>query len=247
MGDELPRFDGLSAVYINCSLKRENADSHTQRLMDHSIAIMRGRGVSVESIHALDHTIRFGMSPDMSEAGYESDDWPRIAEKVMSADILVLGTPIWLGVKSSVCTLVIERLYSSSGKTNEAGQYAYYGKAGGCLVTGNEDGIKACSMEVLYALQHIGYAIPPQADAGWIGEAGPGASYGDSVEGRDVPAGFDNEFTNRNTAIMTWNLMHMAKLLKDRGGFPLGGNQPERWKKGERFGFPLDADGRRRG
>jgi hypothetical protein len=42
-------------------------------------------------------------------------------------------------------------------------------------VTGNEDGVKHCAMNVLYSLQHLGYAIPPQADAGWIGEAGPRA------------------------------------------------------------------------
>ena len=57
---------------------------------------------------------------------------------------------------------------------NDAGQYAYYGQVGGCLITGNEDGVKHCAMNVLYSLQHLGYTIPPQADAGWIGEAGPG-------------------------------------------------------------------------
>ena len=88
----------------------------------------------------------------------------------------MLCTPIWLGEKSSVCTQVIERLYGNSHLLNDAGQYAYYGRVGGCLVTGNEDGVKHCAMNVLYSLQHLGYVIPPQADAGWIGEAGPGPS-----------------------------------------------------------------------
>lgn len=101
----------------------------------------------------------------------------------MDADILVFGTPIWLGEISSVAKLVIERLDSFSGKTNEHGQTSYYGRTGGCIVTGNEDGIKHCSMSVLFALQHIGYTIPPQADAGWIGEAGPGKSYADEGSG----------------------------------------------------------------
>ena len=87
-------------------------------------------------------------------------------------DILVLLTPIWLGEKSSVCTQVIERLYGNSHLLNDAGQYAYYGRVGGCLITGNEDGVKHCAMNILYSLQHLGYTIPPQADAGWIGEAG---------------------------------------------------------------------------
>ena len=92
----------------------------------------------------------------------------------MAADILVLGMSIWLGEKSSVATQIVERLYGNSHLLNDDGQYAYYGRVGGCLVTGNEDGVKHCAMNVLYSLQHLGYTIPPQADSGWIGEAGPG-------------------------------------------------------------------------
>jgi hypothetical protein len=96
-------------------------------------------------------------------------------------------------------------------------------------VTGNEDGIKHIAMSVLYSLQHLGFTIPPQADAGWIGEAGPGPSYGDAIEGRAAPAGFDNDFTNRNTTFMTWNLLHVARMLKDAGGIPAHGNQRSAW------------------
>jgi multimeric flavodoxin WrbA len=235
----------IRALYINCSLQKRAEDSHTTRLIEHSAAVMRNAGVQVDIVHALEHHFAFGMSPDMTEHGWERDDWPAMQKRVMAADILVLGTPIWLGAKSSVCTQVVERLYSNSAKTNDRGQYLYYGKAGGCLITGNEDGVKACSMEILYALQHIGYCVPPQADAGWIGEAGPGPSYGDEVDGSDVPAGFGNEFTNKNTTFMTMNLVHMARLLRDAGGFPVGANTGEEWNNGERSGYPLDKEGRR--
>ena len=153
-----------------------------------------------------------------------ADGWPALYQKVLDANILVLGSPIWLGEKSSVCQRVIERLYGNSGDLNDAGQYAYYGRAAGCLITGNEDGIKHCAMGILYALQHLGYTIPPQADAGWIGEAGPGPSYGDEREdGSRV--GFDNDFTQRNTTFMTWNLMHTALQFHEAGGVPAHGNQ----------------------
>ena len=151
---------------------------------------------------------------------------------MLAADILVIGSPIWLGEKSSVCTHLIERLYGNSSLLNESGQYAYYGRVGGCLITGNEDGIKHCSMSVLYALQHLGFTIPPQADAGWIGEAGPGPSYGDDG------IGLDNDFTNRNTTFMTWNLLHTAGMLKDRGGVPAYGNQRSEWDAGCRWDNP---------
>ena len=129
----------------------------------------------MDSLRAVDCDIARGVYPDMTEHGWDTDQWPEIVTRVMAADILVLGSPIWLGEKSSACTLVIERLYASSGDLNEHGQYAYYGRVGGCLITGNEDGAKHCSMNILYSLQHLGYVIPPQADAGWLGEAGPGA------------------------------------------------------------------------
>ena len=147
------------------------------------MTIMRRTGVEVELVRAIDHEIATGVWPDMTEHGWARDDWPAIFETVIAADILVLMTPIWLGEKSSVCTQVIERLYGNSHLLNDAGQYAYYGRVGGCLVTGNEDGIKHCAMNVLYSLQHLGYTIPPQADAGWIGEAGPGPSYLDEGSG----------------------------------------------------------------
>ncbi len=226
-------FSALKALYINCTLKKSPEISNTQGLMDLSMAIMRTNGVTVESIRAVDEDIATGVWPDMTDHGWATDAWPDIYRRVQAADILVIGTPIWLGDKSSVCGRVIERLYSSSGELNEAGQYAYYGKVGGCVVTGNEDGIKHVAMNVLYSLQHIGYVIPPQADAGWIGEAGPGPSYLDEGSG-----GPENDFTNRNTTFMTWNLMHLARMLKDEGGVPAHGNQRSAWDAGARFDFP---------
>ena len=82
-------------------------------------------------------------------------------------------------------------------------------------------------MNILYSLQHLGYAIPPQADSGWMGEAGPGPSYLDRGSG-----GPENDCTNRNTSFMTWNLMHLARMLRDNGGIPAYGNQRPEWDAG---------------
>jgi multimeric flavodoxin WrbA len=224
-------FSGLRALYVNCTLKRFPERSHTQGLADRSIAIMERLGVSVETIRAVDYDIASGVYPDMTEHGWERDEWPAIFARVMAADVLVLLTPIWLGEKSSVCTRVVERLYGNSAQLNDCGQYAYYGRVGGCLVTGNEDGAKHCAMNILYSLQHLGYTIPPQADAGWIGEAGPGPSYLD--EGSGGPA---NDFTNRNATFMTWNLLHFARMLRDANGVPAHGNQRTAWDAGCRPG-----------
>jgi multimeric flavodoxin WrbA len=196
-------------------------------------AILKSNGVPFETLRPVDLNLAPGVQPDMREHGFEHDDWPSLSKKVMAADILIVGTPIWLGEESSVCRRLIERLYAESGKLNEQGQYAYYGRVGGCVVTGNEDGIKHVAMTVLYALQHLGYTIPPQADAGWIGEAGPGPSYADETSG-----GPENDFTQRNITFMTWNLLHLARLLKEQGGIPAHGNQRSKWEAGCRFDHP---------
>lgn len=236
MTESRPDFSQLRALFINTTLTRSPGLSHTQLLIDISAHIMAGQGVAVDQFRAVDHDIATGVYPDMREHGWADDAWPELFGRVLAADILVIAGPIWLGDNSSQTKKIIERLYAHSGELNERGQWLYYGRVGGCLITGNEDGIKHCASNVLYSLQHIGYSVPPQADAGWIGEAGPGPSYGDELPGGGH-AGVDNDFTNRNTTFMTWNLMHLAALLKDRGGFPAYGNQRREWDVGTRFGF----------
>lgn len=223
-------FVGLRALYFNCTLKKSPDTSNTEGLIRVSADIMQKHGVAVEIISPIDHDIATGVYPDMRKYGWQTDEWPKIYKKVQQADILVLAGPIWLGDNSSVMKKTIERLYGNSAELNEHGQYAYYGKVGGCIITGNEDGGKHCAMNVLYSLQHLGYTIPPQADVYWVGEAGPGPSYLDKGSG-----GPQNDFTNRNATFMTWNLMHLAKMLKVAGGIPAYGNQRSKWDAGARF------------
>ena len=99
--------------------------------MERVSSVMAAEGVTVEFVRAVDHDIAPGVQPDMTDHGLDRDEWPGIQEQVMAADILVLGTPIWLGERSSVCSRVMERLYAWSGKLNDAGQYDYYGRVAG--------------------------------------------------------------------------------------------------------------------
>jgi len=228
---------GLRATFLNCTLKRSPEPSHTQGLVDASAAIMRRHGVEVDVVRVVDHDVATGVYPDMREHGWDTDAWPELFGRVLAADILVIAGPIWLGDNSSETKKITERLYAHSGELNDRGQWLYYGKVGGCLITGNEDGIKHCASNVLYSLQHIGYSVAPQSDAGWIGEAGPGPSYGDVLED-GTRVGIDNEFTQRNTTFMTWNLLHLAGMLRAAGGFPAYGNQRSDWDAGARFDYP---------
>ena len=98
-------FSDLRAIAINCTLKRPPEPSHTDTLLGTVCDILSGVGVSVDRVRATELTIAPGIYPDMTEHGWPVDDWPSLAERVFAADILILGTPIWLGERSSECTI----------------------------------------------------------------------------------------------------------------------------------------------
>jgi multimeric flavodoxin WrbA len=218
-------YDDLRVVVFNTTLKRSPEQSHTDGLLAIQKGIFERLGVRVDEVRVVDYTIPPGVYPDMREQGYAADDFPAIyRELVEPADIIVIAGPIWLGDQSSQTRVVIERLYAYSGEVNDAGQWCYYGKVGGVVTTGNEDGGKHVSAQVLYGLQHIGLTVPPQVDAYWNGPAGPGPSYLDPDSG-----GPENNWTTRNTVFATWNMLHLARMLKDAGGIPAYGNSTKDW------------------
>jgi multimeric flavodoxin WrbA len=219
------RYDDLQAVIFNGTLKRSSEPSHTDGLITIVRGIYERVGVSVTEIRTVDHVMPPGVWPDMREHGYDEDAFPTLyRETIAPADILLIAGPIWLGDQSSQTRKIIERLYAYSGEVNAAGQWSYYGKVGGVLTTGNEDGGKHVSAQVLYALQHIGLTVPPQSDAYWTGPAGPGPSYLDADSG-----GQQNDWTTRNTVFAAWNILHLARMLKDAGGIPAYGNSTHDW------------------
>ena len=222
------RYDDLRAIVFNGTTKRSPEVSNTDGL----VAIVRGIfnrvGVELEEIRTVDRDIPPGLWPDMREHGYESDEFPDIYKRsVVPAHILIMAGPIWLGDQSSLTRKIIERLYAYSSEVNEAGQWAYYGKTGAAITTGNDDGGKHVSAQVLYALQHIGLTIPPQSDTYWTGEAGPGPSYLDAVGG-----GEQNAWATRNTVFLAWNVLHLARMLADADGIPAYGNSTHDWDLG---------------
>jgi multimeric flavodoxin WrbA len=205
----------LKAVFLNCSLKKSSEASNTKALIDEVVKIFDQKDVETQTFRLADYNIAYGISDDMGEG----DEWPQIFKAVKEADILVIGSPIWLGEKSSLATLAIERLYGGSSLTNDKGQYLYYNKVGGVVVTGNEDGAKNAAQSILYGLSHIGFTLPPNVDTYWVGEAGPGPSF---IEAE----GDKNEFTQHHVKLMAYNLVHFAELFK-KHPIPTEGNVVE--------------------
>ena len=170
-------FGDLRALFINCTLKRSPEVSNTQGLIDTQLRDHASATAStVDVIRAIDHDIATGVWPDMTEHGWATR---RVAGRSTSRSSRPTSSCSPGRSGSATTVSVMQAGHRAAVRAtrrllNDAGQYAYYGRVGGCLITGNEDGIKHCAMNVLYSLQHLGYTIPPQADAGWIGEAGPG-------------------------------------------------------------------------
>ncbi|MBT2583952.1 flavodoxin family protein [Planococcus sp. ISL-109] len=192
----------MKAIFLNCSLKSSEDESNTEGFMKDVQVHYNQLGVESEIIRLADYYIALGVEEDMEDG----DEWPEILELVKDADILIVGTPLWLGEKSSIATQTIERLYGSSSVTNDKGQAMFYNKVGAAVITGNEDGAKHAAASLLYGLSHIGFVIPPNVDAYWVGEAGPGPSY--------LETG-GNDFSKAAIERLAYNTFHLASMLKN--------------------------------
>lgn len=195
----------LKAVILNCTLKSSPEISNTRALIDKAVTLFHEQGVETEVIRVIDHNVRFGVSSDEGEG----DEWPEILKKIKACDILIIGSPIWFGVRSAVAQMVLERLDGTYDESDpETGQFPLYGKVGGVVITGNEDGAHDVAANTLFNLSHLGCTIPPNVDTYWVGDAGPGPSY--------IEAGGDKHlYTNKTVRYMVNNLVYFANLVKE--------------------------------
>lgn len=218
----------MKALLINCTLKRSPEFSNTGALVEKAVKLLAEQDVETEVIRFTDYNVKSGNSSDEGDG----DEWPQILEKIKTAEILILGTPIWMGHLASTSQRVIERLdaiFHEEGTTDEkTGQYFTYNKVAGCLITGNEDGAHSCAAQVLWSMQELGYTIPPNVNAYWVGLAGGDKDY--------VPGGGEKYlYTNKTLRYMIANLIFFAKLLKEH---PISTNWNELTKLAEKESDP---------
>jgi multimeric flavodoxin WrbA len=192
----------LSAVLLNCTLKPKGKKSSTDAMLEKVAAVLRSHDVVVTTIRAVDHKIPFGVQTDMGKG----DEWPKIHDQIIKADILVIGTPIWLGQRASVCQMVMERMDALLNETNDQGQMPLYNKVAGVCVVGNEDGAQHVGASILYNLMQFGATIPANAEAYWVGPAG----------GKDdfLDVALEDEYVKTLVDYLGNNLVHVARSLK---------------------------------
>ena len=198
---ELPN---ITAFAINCSLKSSSASekSSTDKLIEDMLNAMQPYGVSGEVVRAADFNIKPGV---LSDEG-EGDQWPELRKRILAADIFILGTPIWLGQPSSIAKRVVERMDAFLSETDSAGRMPAFGKVAVAAVVGNEDGAHHCHAAMFQALNDVGFTIPANAGAYWVGEAMADVNY---VDLKSMP-----KVVEETLDMLASNTAHLARQLK---------------------------------
>lgn len=214
----------LRAVAINCTLKGVDAasgkpNSSTEKMLQLFMKALAEQGVvTAPVIRAVDHDIKPGITSDEGPG----DAWPAIRKAVLDARILIIGTPIWLGQPSSVCKRVLERLNAFLGETDDHGRLVSYDRVAGVAVVGNEDGAHHVTAELYQGLADVGFTIPPNAAAYWVGEAMGHIDFKDLDQTPDKVV--------ETVGLAARNIVHLSRLLASNGYPPEG--QPAKFRDG---------------
>jgi multimeric flavodoxin WrbA len=192
----------LTALALNCTLKTGGQKSSTQKLLDEILKALAKYKVTGETVRVVDLNVKPGVTSDEG-AG---DDWPALRKRILEADIVVLGTPIWLGQPSSVAKRVLERMDAFLEEKDNQNRLPPFGKVAVVAVVGNEDGAHHCHAELYQALNDLGFTISAAGSTYWVGEAMGSTDYKDLRKPHDK--------TEQATAMLAANAAHLAGLLK---------------------------------
>ncbi|EYT61416.1 MULTISPECIES: flavodoxin family protein [Microbacterium] len=191
----------LTAVAVSCTLKPSPAASSSDLLATQLLDALSAHGVAGDLVRAVDLSLSPGVEKDMGG----DDEWPRIREQVLDADILVFVTPTWMGQHSSVAQRVLERLDAELGETDADGRPTLFDKVAIAGIVGNEDGAHHIAAILFQSLNDVGFTVPAQSSVYWNGEAMHTTDYKDLDETPEKVAAAI-ETAARNAA-------HLARLL----------------------------------
>ncbi|GAA4133584.1 flavodoxin family protein [Aminobacter aganoensis] len=194
----------LTAFALNCSLKTSKDDepSSTDKMIADLFSFLQPHGVTGSSRRMADQNIPPGVRSD--EGG--GDEWPELRKLILTADIFVLATPIWMGQPSSLAKRVLERLDAFLSETDDRGRMPSSGKVAVVLVVGNEDGAHHCHAACFQALNDVGFTIPANAGGYWVGEAMQDVNY---IDLKKIP-----DKVKMTLEMLASNSAHLARLLR---------------------------------
>ena len=196
----------LAAIALNCTLKRSGGEpSSTDKMIELIAGELRAHGVELkETIRVADYDVKPGVTSDEGEG----DAWPDIRRRILDSDILIFGTPIWLGQMSSIAKRVVERMDAFLSETDDRGRMPSFGKVALVGVVGNEDGAHHVSATLFQALNDVGWTLPAGASDYWVGEAMQKKDFKDLPKVPDPVA--------QGAAMLAANAVHLATMLKEK-------------------------------
>ena len=191
-------------IAINATLKKSGNDqSSTDAMIELVASFLKEHDAElVETIRLADHDIHPGVTSDEGEG----DAWPAIRARILTADVLIFGTPIWMGQPSSIAKRAMERMDAFLSETDEAGRTPAYGKVALFAIVGNEDGAHFSTAAMAQSLNDVGWTIPAASACYWVGEAMNKKDFKDLEE---VP-----EVTRDTARMVASNAVHLATLLR---------------------------------
>jgi multimeric flavodoxin WrbA len=200
----MPSDAPLNVVALNASLKHEPLLSNTGELASLVLDEIRALApIKADVVRLSDAALPVGLG--FREAA--EDDWPGLVTKIKAADVVLFCTPIWWGGRSSLMQRVIERFDALDEEYSATGRSAIKGKVAGIVITGSEDGALSVMGSIMMVLSWMGFTLPPECTAYWVGEVGQ-------------PTSQDRDKRLRNMATMhmakglAQNLVYYARLLK---------------------------------
>ena len=195
----------LKVLALNGTLKTSKGDqaSSTDRMIGLLMEGFARHGINGETIRLADHQILPGVTSDEGP----DDAWPAIREKILAADNLIAGTPVWMGQPSSVIKRALERMDAFISEKDSEGRMPSYGKIAAVAVVGNEDGAHHVSAELFQALNDVGFSIAPNAVSYWVGQAMGSTDFRnlDEIPGTVASA----------AKMVVETTVHLARLLRD--------------------------------
>src|SRR4051812_4636314 len=200
----MPSDAKLNVLALNASLKHDPAISNTGELASLVLDEIRALApIDFDLVRLSDATLPVGLG--FREAA--ADDWPGLVAKIKAADIVLFCTPIWWGGRSSLMQRVIERLDALDEEYSATGRSAIKGKVAGIVITGSEDGALSVMGSIMMVLSFMGFTLPPECCAYWVGEVGQPTS-------RDREKRLANMATMHMAKGLAQSLVYHARLLK---------------------------------
>jgi multimeric flavodoxin WrbA len=154
----------LKATFFIGSLKPNVKESNTAKLCKLAAKELELYGVQSKFRYLRNRRIAPGVD---FETGDDWDEMKIYYQDVGESDIIVLATPIWWGIHSSLCQAWMERIGAYDDQYIKEGKSPLYNKVFGTVITASNDGFQHIQGLFYAFASNMGMTVPPEAHITW--------------------------------------------------------------------------------